>query len=273
MNVPTVTLNDGNTMPQLGFGVWQVSGEEIVPAIQTAIEAGYRSIDTAAAYGNQPGVGEAIRTSGVPREEIFLTTKLWSDKHANAMAGVDESLAQMGMEYLDLYLIHWPRPKQGHYRQAWQGLVELQKAGKSRSIGVSNFTIKHLTEIIEDTGVVPAVNQIELHPNFQQRELRAFHDQHGIRTESWSPLGQGGELLKNSVLAEIAAKHSKTPAQVVLRWHLDLDFIVIPKSVTPARIRENLDVFDFKLDADDMDRIEGLETGTRLGGDPETADW
>ncbi len=273
MNVPSVTLNDGKTMPQLGFGVWQVSSEEIVPSVRAALDAGYRSIDTAAAYGNQPGVGQALRESGVPRDEIFLTTKLWSDKHGDAVAGLDESLAQMEQEYLDLYLVHWPRPKQGLYVKAWEGLVEGRKQGKTRSIGVSNYTERHLAEIIEATGVVPAVNQIELHPYFQQEALRAFHAERGIVTESWSPLGQGGELLQDPAIADLAAKHGKTPAQIVLRWHMELGLVTIPKSVTPERIRENLDVFGFSLDGDDMARIKGLDRGTRLGGDPDVADW
>lgn len=272
-NIPDVTLNDGKIMPQLGFGVWQVEGDDIVPSVKTALEAGYRSLDTAAAYGNQPGVGQAIRESGVPREEIFLTTKLWSDKHGDAMAGIQESLDQMQEEFLDLYLVHWPRPKQGLYVEAWKGLIACRDAGKTRSIGVSNYTQRHLTEIIEATGVTPAVNQIELHPYFQQREMRAFHADHSIITESWSPLGQGGEVLRDPVITTIAEAHGKTPAQVVLRWHMDLGLVTIPKSVTPERIRENLDVFDFKLSPDDLKKIEGLDRGQRLGGDPATADW
>ena len=273
VHVPAILLNDGLSMPQLGFGVWQVGDEKIVPSVSAALDAGYRSIDTAAAYGNERGVGEAIRASGVPREEIFLTTKLWSDKHDNALAGIDESLAKLGQDRLDLYLIHWPRPKQGLYVEAWKGLIRCREEGKTRSIGVSNYTQAHEEEIIAATGVIPAVNQIELHPYFQQRAMRAYHADKGIVTESWSPLGQGGEVLKDPVIVGIAETHGRTPAQVVLRWHMELGLVTIPKSVTPERIRENLDVFDFHLTSEDMARIEGLDRGERLGGDPDTADW
>lgn len=270
-NVPTLPLNDGQVMRQLGYGVWQVSSEEIGPSVQAALDAGYRSIDTAMIYGNEEGVGRAMRDSGVPREEIFLATKLWSDRHADAPRGLDESLGRLGVEKVELYLIHWPRPKQGLYRQAWKGMVECQRSGKAVSIGVSNFTIEQLREIIDDTGVVPSVNQIELHPAFPQDELRAFHREHGIVTESYSPLGSG--KFENPILDEIGAKYGKTAAQVVLRWHLDLGLVAIPKSVTPSRIRENIALFDFRLDADDLAKIATLETGERVGADPMVADW
>lgn len=271
--VPNVTLNDGRTMPQLGFGVWQVEPEVAVPAVHQALKDGYRLVDTAAIYGNEEGVGEGIRLSELPRDDVFLTTKLWNPQHGAAADALDESLARLSLTHVDLYLIHWPTPKQGKYVEAWRTMIELQKTGKTRSIGVSNFTVDNLNRIMDETGVVPVVNQIELHPGFPQEELRAFHHAHGIVTESWSPLGQGKGLLESPVLAEIGAKYGKTPAQVVLRWHLDLGLVAIPKSVTPARISENLQVFDFALDADDMARIAGLEDGKRLGGDPATANY
>ncbi|MGV3614223.1 MAG: aldo/keto reductase [Fimbriimonas sp.] len=272
-NTPTVKLNDGRDMPRLGFGVWQVGNDEIVPAITTAIEVGYRSIDTAAVYGNEEGVGQAIRQSGVSREELFVTTKLWNPDQVRALEAMDESLQRLGLDEVDLYLIHWPTPKLDRYVDAWKAMIELRDQGKARSIGVSNFTKANLQRLFDETGVVPAVNQIELHPALPQEELRAFHDQHGIVTESWSPLGQGKELLAEPTLAEIGRKYGKTPAQVVLRWHLDSGLIAIPKSVTPSRIRENFDVFDFHLDEKDMKEIATLNTGKRLGGDPETANY
>ena len=272
MNIPSVTLNDGRTMPQLGFGVWQVEPDGAVPAVHQALRDGYRLIDTAAIYGNEEGVGEAIRVSDVPRDEVFLTTKLWNPDHGRAADGLDESLARLGVSWVDLYLIHWPTPRQDRYVEAFRTMVELQKAGKARSIGVSNFTKENLQRLFDEVGVVPAVNQIELHPQLPQEELRAFHAEHGIVTESWSPLGQG-KLLTNERLVEIGQKHGKTPAQVVLRWHLDLGLVTIPKSVTPSRIKENLDVFDFELDVDDLDAIATLNTGERFGGDPETANY
>ncbi len=268
----SVTLNDGRAMPQLGFGVWQVSPEEVVPAIHHALREGYRSVDTAAIYGNEEGVGEALRISGVPRDDIFLTTKLWNPDQGRAADALDESLARLGQSYVDLYLIHWPTPKQDKYVEAWRAMVELQKEGKTRSIGVSNFTKENLQRLFDEVGIVPAVNQIELHPQLPQEELRAFHAEHGIVTESWSPLGQG-KLLNNPVLEKIAQKHGKTTAQIVLRWHIDLGLVVIPKSVTPSRITENLQVFDFELDVDDLDAIATLNTGERFGGDPVTANY
>jgi diketogulonate reductase-like aldo/keto reductase len=260
-------------MPQLGFGVWQVGDEEIVPAVQTALEAGYRSIDTAAVYGNEAGVGEAIRRSGVARDALFVTTKLWNPDHGRAADALDASLSRLGLDYVDLYLIHWPTPKQDRYVEAWQTIIRLRDAGKARSIGVSNFTKANLQRLFDETAVIPVVNQIELHPQFAQEELRAFHAEHRIVTESWSPLGQGKGLLEEPLLKELAAKHGKTPAQVVIRWHLDLGLVVIPKSVTPSRIRENLDVFDFRLDAEDLAQIAPLNVGKRLGGDPATANY
>ena len=272
MSVPTLTLNDGRTIPQIGFGTWQIEEDKASPAVYQALKEGYRLVDGAAIYGNEEGVGEGIRVSGLPRDAVFLTTKLWNPQHGAAADGLDESLARLGVSYVDLYLIHWPAPKQDRYADAWRTMVELRKEGKATSIGVSNFTLDHLKRIMDETGVVPAVNQVELHPAFQQKALRAFHAEHGIVTESYSPLGQG-KILDSPVLREIAAKHGKTTAQVVLRWHVDLGLVAIPKSVTPARIKENFEIFDFTLDEEDLARIAGMEDGPRLCGDPETANY
>jgi 2,5-diketo-D-gluconate reductase A len=270
---PTISLNDGNVIPQLGFGVWQVPNEEAAKVVGTAISTGYRSIDTAAIYGNEIGVGKAIAASPVQRTELFITTKLWNDQHANARGALNESLSRLGLDQVDLYLIHWPKPRQNAYLEAWKALVELKEEGRAKTVGVSNFTVSHLKRIIDATGVAPSVNQIELHPRFQQKELAAYHTEQGITTESWSPLGQG-TLLENPTLKALAQKHGRTPAQVVIRWHLDRGYIVIPKSVTPSRIRENFDVSDFSLDADDLAMIAALDRKDgRIGPDPETADF
>jgi 2,5-diketo-D-gluconate reductase A len=270
---PTISLNDGNVIPQLGFGVWQVPNEEAAKVVGTAISTGYRSIDTAAIYGNEIGVGTAITASPVHRNELFITTKLWNDQHTNARSALNESLSRLGLDQVDLYLIHWPKPRQNAYVEAWKALVKLKEEGRAKSVGVSNFTVSHLKRIIDATGVAPSVNQIELHPRFQQQELAAYHTEHGIITESWSPLGQG-TLLENATLKALAQKHGRTPAQVVIRWHLDRGYIVIPKSATPSRIRENFDVFDFSLDADDLAKIAALDRKDgRIGPDPETADF
>ena len=271
----TVTLNNGVVMPQLGFGVWQVPDDEAHRAVATALQAGYRSIDTAKLYFNEEGVGRAIAESGIPREELFITTKLWNDEHGydKALRAFDASMARLGLDYLDLYLIHWPVPRQDKYADAWRALCSLAGDGRVRAIGVSNFTQAHLTRIIEDSGVVPAVNQVELHPRFAQAPLRAFDAGHGIATEAWSPLGQGKGLLDDPVLAKIAAAHGRTPAQVVLRWHLQLGNVVIPKSVTASRIAENIDVFGFELSGDDIAAIDGLDAGGRIGPDPDKMNW
>lgn len=263
---------NGVRMPQLGFGVWQVPDDEAERAVATALAAGYRSIDTAEAYQNEAGVGRALRASGLPREEVFVTTKLPNWRHHEAATALKERLARLGLDYVDLYLIHWPVPRQDRYLQAWKELERLHADGLARAIGVSNFAVEHLRRLLDEADVVPVINQIELHPYFQQAELRAFHAEHGILTEAWSPLGQGPRsgLLDDPVLARIAAKHGKTPAQVVLRWHLQLGNVVIPKSVTPARIRENIDVFDFALDEADLAEIAALDRGTRIGPDPRT---
>ncbi|AQA10528.1 aldo/keto reductase [Streptomyces malaysiensis] len=270
-SVPNVTLHTGLEIPQLGFGVFQVEDEQTTSAVLSAIEAGYRSIDTAAIYGNEAGVGRALATSGVPREELFLTTKLWNadQGYDSTLAAFDTSLVKLGTDYVDLYLIHWPTPARDRYLDTWRALERLLADGRTRAIGVSNFQPAHLERLLDHSGVVPVVNQVELHPYLQQRELRAFHAQHDIATEAWSPLAQGA-LLQDPALDAIARRHGRTPAQVVLRWHLQLGNVVIPKSVTPARIRENIDVFDFTLTAEDIEAINALDRGQRTGPDPDT---
>lgn len=263
-----VTLNDGTRMPQFGLGVWQTPAGEAAGIVKAAVAAGYRAVDTAAAYKNEEGVGR-----GLAGTDVFLTTKLWNDDQGydEALRAFDASAKRLGRETVDLYLIHWPAPKKGRFVDSWKALVRLKKEGRARSIGVSNFTEAHLERVVGETGVTPALNQIELHPRFQQRALRAFHERHGIHTQSWSPLGRG-KLLEDPVLAEIAGRHGKTPAQVVIRWHLDSNLIVIPKTVNPGRLAENIAVFDFSLDADDMERIAGLDGPEgRIGPDPMTA--
>ncbi|MGY4719263.1 aldo/keto reductase [Naumannella huperziae] len=269
--VPNITLNDGREIPQLGYGVWQVSGDEIVDAVGKALEIGYRHIDTAAAYQNEEGVGQAIRESGVPREELWVTTKLWNSRHDDARAALEESLGKLGLDAVDLYLIHWPVAGQGQHVQAWESLVQAQRDGLAKSIGVSNFNDHHLREVIDATGVTPAVNQIEVHPTFTQPELIRLNDELGIRTEAWSPLGQAADL-DNPVITELAEKLGRTPAQIVLRWHLQKGHIVFPKSVTPSRIEENFAVFDFQLTDADLAAIDALNADNRIGPDPETFD-
>ncbi|MFD0903472.1 aldo/keto reductase [Actinomadura sediminis] len=261
-------------MPQLGFGVFQVPDDEAQQAVTTALENGYRSIDTAAVYQNERGTGRALRASGVPREELFVTTKVWNGDHGRdrTLRAFDASLERLGLDYVDLYLIHWPMPHRGTYLETWRALEELRRDGRARSIGVSNFTVETLRHVLDETDVVPAVNQIELHPYLQQAGLRAFHAEHGIRTEAWSPLGQGKGLLDDPALAEIGRAHGRTPAQVALRWSLQLGNVVIPKSVTPSRMAENIDVFGFELTPDDMKRIGDLDKGARVGPDPATFD-
>ncbi|MEU7999929.1 aldo/keto reductase [Catellatospora sp. NPDC049111] len=275
MTVPDVTLNNGVLMPQLGFGVWQVDDDAAEHAVTTALQAGYRSIDTAMIYGNEQGVGRALSAAGVPREQLFVTTKLWNTDHEydKALRAFDASLDRLGLDYLDLYLMHWPVPSQDRYTEAWRAMEKLYADKRVRAIGVSNFTVQTMSRLLDEFDVVPAVNQIELHPHFPQEELRKLHAVHDIATEAWSPLGQGKGLLDDPVLARIAAKHGRTPAQVVLRWHLQLGNVVIPKSVTPSRIAENIDVFDFALDDEDMAAIAGLDNGGRIGPDPAVFAW
>lgn len=270
---PTISFHDGNSIPQVGLGVWQAPNDTAVTAVKAALAAGYRHVDTAAIYENEQGVGEGIRASGVDRAEIFLTTKLWNadQGYDAALKAFDASLKRLGTDYVDLYLIHWPAPKRGQFVDSWKALIQIQKEGRARSIGVSNFYPEHLQRIIDETGITPVINQIELHPDFPQKEARAYHEKHRIATQSWSPLGQG-KLLDDPVIAGIAAKHGRTPAQVITRWHIENGLVVIPKSVTPSRIEENFKVFDFKLDAEDMKTFASLEAGgKRIGPDPMTA--
>src|SRR5690606_2087480 len=273
---PMITLRDGNSIPQLGLGVWQVPPEITARVVADGIRAGYRSIDTAEGYNNEEGVGQAVAETEVPRAELFITSKLRNGGHArdDAMRSFDETMRKLRLEQLDLFLIHWPLPSQGKYVEAWKALVQLQQEGRIRSIGVSNFNQDHLERIIGETGVTPVVNQIELHPSFQQQDKRAYLAQHDIKIESWSPLGSG-RALGNPELGEIAQKHGKTVAQVIIRWHLQEGLIVIPKSTHRERMEENIAVFDFELDAEDMQRIAGLDdpAGGRIGSDPAKASF
>ncbi|ANW17347.1 aldo/keto reductase [Streptomyces clavuligerus] len=270
--VPSITLNNGVAMPQLGYGVWQIPDDETASTVATALEAGYRSVDTAAVYGNEKGTGRGIARSGVPREELFVTTKVWnSDQGYDAtLRAFDASLDRLGLEHVDLYLIHWPMPSHDRYIDTWRALEKILADGRSRAIGVCNFRPQDLERLLAETDVVPAVNQIELHPQFQQAELRALHERHSIVTESWSPLGQGRGLLEVPAVVAVARKHGRTPAQVVLRWHLQLGLVTIPKSANPSRIRENLEVFGFELDTEDLAAFAALDEGRRLGFDPST---
>ncbi|WP_214848845.1 aldo/keto reductase [Exiguobacterium sp. s193] len=266
-----VTLNNGLQMPQLGYGVFKVPEEEVYQAVLEALHAGYRSIDTAMIYENEAGVGRALRDSGIPRDEIFLTTKVWNadQGYAETLAAFETSVTKLGVDYVDLYLIHWPMPNDNRYVETWQALEELYKQGKTKAIGVSNFHIPHLKRILEEGTIVPVVNQIELHPFLNQEEIRLFCKEHGIVVEAWSPLMKGRDALTDPVITQIAASKNKTPAQVILRWHLQHDVIAIPKSVTPSRIRENLAVFDFELSADEMQQIDALNQNQRTGSNPD----
>jgi diketogulonate reductase-like aldo/keto reductase len=270
-HVPTLRLNNGVEMPQLGFGVFLVPADEVVEPVATALDAGYRLIDTAKLYGNEEGVGRAIRDSGLPRDEVFVTTKVWNSDHGYdaTLRAFDESQKLLGLDVVDLYLIHWPAPQRDLYVETWKALERLYADGRVRAIGVSNFNVPHLQRLLDETTIVPAVNQIELHPGFTQDELRSFHERHGIVTESWSPLGRGHGLLDDPAVTTIADAHGKTPAQVVLRWHLQLGCAVIPKSTHAERIRENFDVFDVELNDEDMAALSAISEPGRIGPDPD----
>lgn len=270
ISIPAYTLNDGTTLPALGLGTWPMKDDEAERAVRTALETGYRLIDTATNYRNETGVGRGVAAGGVPREEIVVTTKLPGRHHGyeETLASFEESRARLGLEYVDLYLIHWPLPRVDKYVDSWKAMIKLREDGLVRSVGVSNFTAEHIERLEKETGVLPSVNQIELHPLFPQDELRAFHERKGIRTESWSPLGRGSDLLDDPAVAAVADAHGVTPAQAVLRWHTQLGAVPIPKSGDPERQRANLDVFGFELDEEQM-RAVADRAHRRIGGDPE----
>ncbi|WMT89747.1 aldo/keto reductase [Pelagibacterium sp. H642] len=270
-----IELSDGNRIPQVGLGTWQLSSTSMPAVIDAALAAGYRHFDTAYAYRNESALGDALKASGVERSELFVTSKLPNGRHGydETLRTFDETMANLGLDTLDLYLIHWPMPQTGNFVDTFKAFISLKEQGRISSIGVSNFHQPHLEKLIAETGVVPVVNQIELSPVFQQKALRAFNDKHGIRTESWSPLGKG-RVLDNSTIAAIAEKHGKTAGQVVIRWHIENGFIVIPKSANPERIAENFAVFDFALDEDDMDRIGRMDdAGGRTGVNPDEGEF
>jgi len=268
-SVPAVALHDGVEIPQLGFGVFQVPPEKTQETVERALEAGYRHIDTAAAYRNERGVGAAIAASGIPREEIFVTTKLWnsSQGYEPALGAFEKSIARLGLDYADLYLIHWPAPAEGRALDSWRAFERIKLDGRARTIGVSNFRVEDLEMLEREAQVLPTVNQIELHPHLQQGELREWHADRRVATEAWSPLAQA-ELLSNATIAAVSSRRDRTPAQVILRWHLQLGNVVIPKSATPARIRENIALFDFELSDEDMTELAALDVGKRIGPDP-----
>jgi 2,5-diketo-D-gluconate reductase A len=274
---PLLAFHDGRTIPQLGYGVWQVEDQVAEKVVGEAFRAGYRHIDTARIYGNEEGVGRAIASSGLDRSELFITTKLWNadQGYESTLQAFDESMERLGLETLDLYLIHWLQPKQGKYVDTWKALIELQRRGRVKSIGVSNFTVDALEEIIAETGVVPVINQVETHPYFNQAELRAFEADKGILHQAWSPLGQGQGLLEDATLSAIADRCGATVAQVVIAWHLALGNVVIPKTVTAARIAENFGALDVVLEDEDIAAIDALDKGAagRIGADPATADF
>ena len=271
LTIPRLTLHDGIEIPQLGFGVFQVPPEDTQRAVEEALDAGYRHIDTAAAYRNEAGVGAALAASGLSREDFFVTTKLWNSQqgHDSTLEAVEASLERLGLDHVDLYLIHWPVPSEDRFIDTWRAFERIYEEESARTIGVSNFRIEDLERLIVETDTRPTINQIELHPRFQQAELRAFHAEHKIATEAWSPLAQG-DLLDDGTIGAIAERHGKTPAQAILRWHLQLGNVVIPKSVTPERIRENIEIFEFELSDEDMAEFARLDSGERIGPDPET---
>jgi 2,5-diketo-D-gluconate reductase A len=268
--VPTITLNDGRAIPQLGIGVWQVSTDDIVPTVSKALEVGYRHIDTAQGYQNEEGVGEAIAAAGLPRDEVWVTTKLANETHSrsDAVEQLKISLEKLRLDYVDLYLIHWPTPNSGDYVETWRGMQDCAEQGLAKSIGVSNFQPDHLDRVVADGGAVPAVNQIEIHPTFANQAAVDGSLKHGIKIEAWSPLGLGADL-NNDTVGSLAERLGKSPAQVILRWHLQKGYIVFPKSVTPSRIEENFDVFDFELTSDDIAAIDALDEGNRTGANPD----
>lgn len=271
--IPHLTLNDGRRLPQIGFGTWPLDDVQAQQAVQAALACGYRLIDTAARYGNETGVGRGIAASGVARTEVQLTSKLRGSEHGydSTLRAFDATLAALGTDYLDLYLIHWPLPMRGLYVDTWRAFVRLRDEGRIGSIGVSNFQPAHIERLQAETGVLPAVNQIELHPDFTQADLRAWHALQGIAIECWSPLGRG-EVLKDATVARIAQKHGRSAAQILLRWHVQHGLVAIPKSQDPARMKQNLAVFDFALDADDLAALARLDGEHRQGGDPDTND-
>ncbi|TFC26457.1 aldo/keto reductase [Cryobacterium sp. TMT2-18-3] len=270
---PVLPLHDGHGIPQLGLGVYKIADAAAADAVQVALEAGYRHIDTAALYDNETGVGQGAARSGLPREDVFVTTKVWNDQHGydTTLRAFDVSLGKLGFDYVDLYLIHWPAPRQNRFVDTWRALETLRASGRARSIGVSNFQPHHLDRLLAETDVVPVINQVELHPWLQQSTVREYDAAHGILTEAWSPLARG-RAIGNETLDAIGARHGKTAAQVVIRWHLELGNVVIPKSVTPVRIRENFDVFDFTLTAGDHAAIAAIDDGQRTGKDPDDLD-
>lgn len=269
-HIPYLPLSDGNRIPQLGFGVFKVPDDQTQQAVEQALEAGYRSIDTASFYRNERGVGAAIKASGIPRDDLFITSKVWNDAHGREKTtrSFGESLEYLGLQYLDLFLIHWPVPSQDRYVETWRTLAGIRDEGRIKSIGVSNFEPAHIERLRAETGIVPVVNQVELHPYLTQREVRDYDAANDIVTEAWSPLAKGGDLLGERVLAEIGARYGKSPAQVVIRWHIQLGNVVIPKSVTAARVRENFDVFDFALSEAELTVISALNRDQRTGPDP-----
>ncbi|MHC1558169.1 aldo/keto reductase [Actinomycetospora sp. C-140] len=270
-DVPGIELNNGTTIPQLGFGVFQIDPSDTAESVTTALDIGYRHIDTAQMYGNEAEVGEAIAKSSVPRDELWITTKCNNGNHGydDSQRALDESLGKLGLDFVDLYLIHWPLPGKALYVETWKGFEQAYADGKTRAIGVSNFQPHHLDRLKEETSTTPAINQVELHPQLQQAAVLAYDDRHGIATEAWSPIGQGKGLLDAPELAPIAEAHGKSAAQVVLRWHIQIGTIIFPKSVTPERVRENFDIFDFELSADEMETIKGMDRDRRLGPDPD----
>lgn len=270
-----IKLNDGNSIPQLGYGVWQVPNAEASTAVNCAIKLGYRSIDTAMIYRNEEGVAEGIKKSEVPRSELFITTKVWNEDQGydETLKAFEVSLKKLDLKYIDLYLIHWPSPKRNKFVQSWKALEKLKADGLVKSIGVSNFCIEHFERLANETGTVPALNQIELHPLFQQKELRAFHDKHKIITEAWSPLGQA-KILENEIIGKLAQQYQKSPAQIILRWHMQSNIVAIPKSATPSRIEENIKIFDFELSTEDMTKLSHIDSANgRIGPNPATADF